>query len=198
MLKGKTIILGVTGSIAAYKIASLASLLKKNHCDVHVIMTKNGAEFITPLTFETITGNKCITDTFDRCFDFDVKHISLAKKADLILVAPATANVIAKMAVGIADDMLTTTILASTAPKMVAPTMNTNMYNNRITQDNLQILRDYGVKVIEPAVGLLACNDVGAGKMPEPEVLFEHILYELAMNKDMEGKSVVVTAGPTI
>ena len=197
MLTGKTVILGVTGGIAAYKVASLASALKKQHCDVHVIMTKNACEFITPLTFETLTGNKCIIDTFDRDFEFDVKHISLAKKADLIMVAPATANVMAKLAHGIADDMLTTTILASKAIKLVAPAMNTNMYQNPITQDNMKILKGYGFELIQPATGLLACNDVGEGKMPEPSVLFEYILKYLAYEKDMLGKKVIVTAGPT-
>lgn len=197
MLTGKTVILGVSGGIAAYKTAYLASALKKQHCDVHVIMTKNACEFITPLTFETLTGNKCITDTFDRNFEFDVKHISLAKKADLIMVAPATANVMAKLAHGIADDMLTTTILASKAKKLISPAMNTNMYQNPVTQDNMAVLRKYGFEIIEPATGLLACNDVGEGKMPEPSVLFEYILKELAFEKDLEGKKVIVTAGPT-
>lgn len=197
MLTGKTVVLGVTGGIAAYKIASLASALKKQHCDVHVIMTKNACEFITPLTFETLTGNKCLIDTFDRDFEFDVKHISIAKKADLIMVAPATANVMAKLAHGIADDMLTTTILASKAIKIIAPAMNTNMYQNPITQDNMKILKGYGFELIQPATGLLACNDVGEGKMPEPSVLFEYILKHLAYEKDMLGKKVIVTAGPT-
>ncbi len=197
MLTGKTVLLGVTGGIAAYKIASLASALKKTNCDVHVIMTENAAKFITPLTFETLTGNKCITNTFDREFEFDVKHVSLAKKADLILIAPATANVIAKLANGIADDMLTTTVLASNAQKLVAPSMNTNMYRNPVTQDNMKKLVHYGFKLIEPATGLLACNDVGEGKLPEPEILFEHILREIAFEKDLAGKKVIVTAGPT-
>ncbi|MBN7773084.1 bifunctional phosphopantothenoylcysteine decarboxylase/phosphopantothenate--cysteine ligase CoaBC [Clostridium aminobutyricum] len=197
MLSGKCVVLGVTGSIAAYKIAYLASALKKQNCDVHVIMTKNATEFIAPLTFETLTGNKCLVDTFDRDFQFDVTHISIAKKADLILVAPASANVIAKMANGIADDMLTTTVLASKAVKLVSPAMNTNMYQNPITQDNLKKLEGYGFEVIQPATGLLACNDVGEGKMPEPEVLFEYVLKHIAMEKDLLGKKVIVTAGPT-
>lgn len=197
MLTGKTVVLGITGSIAAYKTAYLASALKKLHADVHVIMTKNACEFITPLTFETLTGNKCMVDTFDRNFKFDVTHISIAKAADLIMVAPASANVIAKLAHGIADDMLTTTVLASGAAKLVSPAMNTGMYRNQITQDNLEILRKYGFEIIEPATGLLACNDVGEGKMPEPEVLLQHILKHLAKEKDLEGKKILVTAGPT-
>ncbi len=197
MLTGKTVVLGVTGGIAAYKTAYLASALKKQHCDVHVIMTKNACQFITPLTFETLTGNKCLVDTFDRDFKFDVTHISIAKKADLIMIAPATANVIAKLAHGISDDMLTTTVLASKAHKIVSPAMNTNMYQNPITQDNLKTLSKYGFEIIEPAKGLLACNDVGEGKMPEPEFLFEYILKHLAMKKDLLGKKVLVTAGPT-
>lgn len=197
MLTGKTVVLGITGSIAAYKTAYLASALKKQHCDVHVIMTKNACEFITPLTFETLTGNKCLVDTFDRDFKFDVTHISIAKKADLIMIAPASANVIAKFANGIADDMLTTTVLASKAIKIVSPAMNTNMYQNPITQDNLKKLVHYGFEIINPSTGLLACNDVGEGKMPEPEVLFEYIVKHLAKEKDLTGKKVVVTAGPT-
>lgn len=197
MLTGKTVVLGVTGSIAAYKTAYLASALKKQHCDVHVLMTKNACEFISPLTFETLTGNKCLVNTFDRDFKFDVTHISIAKKADLIMVAPASANVIAKFANGIADDMLTTTVLASNAIKLVSPAMNTNMYKNTITQDNLKKLEHYGFEIIAPATGLLACNDIGEGKMPEPEILFEYILKHLAMEKDLNGKTVIVTAGPT-
>jgi len=197
MLKGKCVLLGVSGGIAAYKVANLASMLKKQNCEVHVIMTKNATEFITPLTFETLTGNKCIVDTFDRDFEFDVKHISLAKKADLIVFAPATANVMAKLAHGIADDMLTTTILASTAPKLVVPAMNTNMYRNQVTQDNIATLKKYNFEIVEPASGLLACGDVGEGKMPEPEMIFEHILLNIAKEKDMAGKKVLVTAGPT-
>ncbi|MFV0517298.1 MAG: bifunctional phosphopantothenoylcysteine decarboxylase/phosphopantothenate--cysteine ligase CoaBC [Aminipila sp.] len=197
MLTGKTVVIGITGSIAAYKTAYLVSALKKQHCDVHVIMTKNACEFIAPLTFETLTGNKCLVDTFDRDFKFDVTHISIAKKADLIMVAPASANVIAKFANGIADDMLTTTVLASKALKLVSPAMNTNMYQNPITQENLNKLKGYGFEIINPATGLLACNDIGEGKMPEPEVLFEYVLKHLAMPHDLTGKKVIVTAGPT-
>ena len=197
MLKGKTVLLGVTGSIAAYKIANLASMLVKLHCDVHVIMTENATNFIHPITFETLTNNRCIVDTFDRNFQYNVEHVSLAKKADVVLVAPASANVIAKLAHGIADDMLTTTVLACTCNKIVSPTMNTQMYNNPITQDNIGILRHYGFEVIDPASGFLACRDIGAGKMPEPEVLLDYILREIACEKDMLGMNVLVTAGPT-
>ena len=197
MLTGKTVILGVTGSIAAYKAADLASRLKKQHADVHVIMTKNAGYFINPITFETLTGNKCLTDTFDRNFSFEVEHISLAKKADLALVAPATANVLAKLANGIADDMLTTTLLACTCPIMAAPAMNTRMYENPITQDNLAFLQGYGYRVIEPAEGLLACGDSGKGKFPEPADIMEYVLRELAYEKDLRGKKILVTAGPT-
>lgn len=197
MLKDKTIVLGVTGGIAAYKIASLASALKKQHADVHVIMTKNATEFITPITFETLTGNKCYVDTFDRNFKFDVAHISLAKAADLIMVAPATANFIAKAANGLADDMLTTVVLASPCKKMVAPAMNTAMYENPITQDNIAKLKHYGFEIVEPADGWLACGDTGKGKMPEPEYLLERIMMEVALEKDMAGIDVMVTAGPT-
>ena len=197
MLKGKTVLLGVTGSIAAYKIASLASMLVKLHCNVHVIMTKNATNFIHPITFETLTNNRCIVDTFDRNFQYNVEHVSLAKQADVALVAPASANVIAKLAHGLADDMLTTTVLACTCKKIVSPTMNTQMYNNRITQDNIQKLRDYDFEVIDPASGFLACRDTGAGKMPEPEVLLDYILKEIAFEKDMSGLNVLVTAGPT-
>lgn len=197
MLKGKTVLLGVTGSIAAYKIANLASMLVKLHCDVHVIMTKNATNFIHPITFETLTNNRCIVDTFDRNFQYNVEHVSLAKRADVVLVAPASANVIAKLAHGIADDMLTTTVLACTCKKIVSPTMNTQMYNNQITQDNIGILRHYGFEVIDPASGFLACRDIGAGKMPEPEVLLDYILREIACEKDMTGLNVLVTAGPT-
>ena len=197
MLKGKTVLLGVTGSIAAYKIANLASMLVKLHCDVHVIMTENATNFIHPITFETLTNNRCIVDTFDRNFQYNVEHVSLAKKADVVLVAPASANVIAKLAHGIADDMLTTTVLACTCKKIVSPTMNTQMYNNPITQDNIGILRHYGFEVIDPASGFLACRDIGAGKMPEPEVLLDYILREIACEKDMLGMNVLVTAGPT-
>ena len=197
MLKGKTVLLGVTGSIAAYKIANLASMLVKLHCNVHVIMTKNATNFIHPITFETLTNNRCIVDTFDRNFQYNVEHVSLAKQADVVLIAPASANVIAKLAHGIADDMLTTTVLACTCKKIVSPTMNTQMYNNPITQDNIGILRHYGFEVIDPASGFLACRDIGAGKMPEPEVLLDYILREIACEKDMAGMNVLVTAGPT-
>lgn len=197
MLKDKNIILGITGSIAAYKSANLASMLKKQGCDVNVIMTKNAQEFITPLVFETLTQNKCYVDTFERAAKFDVEHISLAKAADLVLIAPASANVIAKLAAGIADDMLTTTLLACEGPKLIAPAMNTAMYNNPVTQRNIRILKELGYIFIDPASGMLACGDEGAGKMPEPEVLFDHIKYHLAMEKDMAGKKVIVTAGPT-
>ncbi len=197
MLQGKTVVLGVTGSIAAYKIASLASMLKKQRADVHVIMTKNAVNFINPITFETLTGNKCLTDTFDRDFEFDVKHISLAKKADVFLVAPASANVIGKIANGIADDMLTTTIMACKASKLISPAMNTNMYENPIVQENLRKLEGYGYQMIDPACGYLACGDTGAGKMPEPETLYAYIEREIAKEKDLKGKKVLVTAGPT-
>lgn len=197
MLKDKTVLLGVTGSIAAYKIASLASMLVKQHADVHVIMTKNATNFINPITFETLTGNKCLVDTFDRNFEFQVEHVSLAKRADIALVAPASANVIGKMAHGIADDMLTTTLLACKAPILVSPAMNTNMYENPIVQDNIRILQNYGMKIITPATGYLACGDTGAGKMPEPETLFAYIEAEIAWEKDLAGKKVLVTAGAT-
>lgn len=197
MLKGKCVVLGVTGSIAAYKIAGLASALKKLHADVEVIMTQNATQFINPITFETLTGNKCLVDTFDRNFSFSVEHIAIAKKADVFLVAPASANVIAKMAHGIADDMLTTTILACKCPKIISPAMNTGMFENEIVQDNLKILKKYGMQVVEPATGYLACGDTGAGKMPEPEVLLQYILREIAYEKDLVGKRVLVTAGPT-
>lgn len=197
MLKGKCVVIGATGSIAVYKIASLVSMLKKQHCDVEVILTESAAQFITPVTFESLTGNKCMVDTFDRNFKFDITHISIAQKADLFMVAPASANIIGKMANGIADDMLSTTILACDCPKIVAPTMNTNMYNNKIVQDNIQKLKSYDFKIIEPANGRLACGSVGAGKMPEPEVLFEHILKEIAFEKDLKNKKVLVTAGAT-
>ena len=196
MIAGKHIVLGVTGSIAAYKIASLASMLVKQKADVVVIMTKNAANFINPITFESLTGNKCLVDTFDRDFEFQVEHVSLAKQTDVFLVAPASANVIAKAAHGIADDMLTTTLLACTCPKIFAPAMNTRMYQNPIVQDNMKILMRYGMEVIAPASGYLACGDTGEGKMPEPEVLYEHIVKALTP-KDMTGKKVLVTAGPT-
>ncbi len=195
-LSGKHIILGVTGSIAAYKIAYLASMLKKADADVTVIMTENATEFITPLTFETLTGNKCLTNTFDRNFRYDVEHVELAKQADVFLVAPASANVIAKAAHGIADDMLTTTLLAATCPKIFAPAMNTRMYKNPVTQDNLETLKKYGMSVITPQTGHLACGDEGIGKMPEPEMLFEQLVYTLT-TKDLTGKKILVTAGPT-
>lgn len=197
MLKGKTVVLGVTGSIAAYKIANLASMLVKLHADVHVIMTQNATNFIHPITFETLTKNKCLVDTFDRNFQFDVEHVSLGKKADIMLIAPASANVIGKLANGIADDMLTTTAMACRAPIYVSPTMNVAMYNNAIVQDNLEKLRRFNFNIIEPASGFLACRDTGKGKMPEPEVLLEYILKEIAYEKDMEGKRVLITAGPT-
>lgn len=198
MLKGKTVILGVTGSIAAYKAANLASLLKKQHCDVHVIMTENAKQFITPVTFESLTGNKCLTDTFDRNFQFEVEHVELAKRADLVLVAPATANIMAKLAHGIADDMLTTTVLACQCPKLIAPAMNTRMYENPVTQDNQKILQKYGWHVIEPASGYLACGDTGKGKFPDEHLIVEHVLNEAAYQKDMKGLNVLVTAGPTM
>lgn len=196
MLEGKHIVLGVTGSIAAYKIASLASMLKKKKADVTVIMTKNATNFINPITFEELTGNKCLVDTFDRNFQHKVEHISLAKQTDVFLVAPASANVIAKAAHGIADDMLTTTLLACRCPKIFAPAMNTRMYQNPIVQDNMKILERYGMEVVTPALGYLACGDTGEGKMPEPEVLFESIVKALTP-KDMSGVKVLVTAGPT-
>lgn len=197
MLKGKTVILGVTGSIAAYKIADLASKLSKLHCDVHVIMTKNATNFINPITFETLTNNRCLVDTFDRNFQYNVEHVSLAKKADVVLVAPATANVIAKMAHGMADDMLTTTVLACNCKKIVAPAMNTQMLHNPIVQYNLEVLEHYGFEMIKPAVGMLACKDVGEGKLPDTDVLLDYILKAIAFEKDMEGLNVMVTAGPT-
>ncbi|MDD6324073.1 MAG: bifunctional phosphopantothenoylcysteine decarboxylase/phosphopantothenate--cysteine ligase CoaBC [Lachnospiraceae bacterium] len=198
MLKGKTVILGVTGSIAAYKAANLASMLKKQHADVQVIMTQNATQFINPITFESLTGNKCLVDTFDRNFQFQVEHVSLAKRADLAIVAPATANVMAKLAHGLADDMLTTTLLACQCPKLIAPAMNTRMYENPVTQDNMDILRKYGFRIIEPAVGHLACGDTGAGKLPPETLLLECILDEIAMEKDMKGLRVLITAGPTM
>lgn len=198
MLKDKTVVLGITGSIAAYKMASVASSLRKLGVNVEVIMTCNATQFITPVTFEAITGNRCITDTFDRNFDFNIEHISLAKKADLFIVAPASANIIGKIANGIADDMLTTTFMACTCPKLIAPAMNTNMYNNNILQDNLRRCQNYGIRIIEPASGLLACGDAGRGKLPEPELLVEHILSEIQYAKDLRGKKVLITAGPTM
>ena len=197
MLKGKTILLGVTGGIAAYKAAALASALVKQHAAVEVVMTENATKFVTPLTFEQLTGRRTMVDTFDRNFSHQVEHISLAQRTDLVIVAPATANVCAKLAHGLADDMLTTTILACSCPKLIAPAMNTNMYENPVTQDNLNILRRYGWEVVEPASGRLACGAVGKGKMPEPEDLVQHILRHLALPHDLAGKKVLVTAGPT-
>ena len=197
MLKGKTVILGVTGSIAAYKMANVASMLVKMECDVHVIMTENATHFITPITFETLTGNKCLVDTFDRNFQFQVEHVSIAKKADVVMIAPASANVIGKLANGLADDMLTTTVMACRCQKILAPAMNTAMYENPVVQDNIRKLKNYGYEVITPASGYLACGDTGAGKMPEPETLLEYILKEAAFQKDLAGKKLLVTAGPT-
>lgn len=197
MLKGKTVLLGVTGSIAAYKIAYLASALKKLHADVHVLMTKNATNFINPITFESLTGNKCLVDTFDRNFQFQVEHVSIAKKADVVMIAPASANVIGKLAHGIADDMLTTTVIACKCKKIISPAMNTNMFENPIVQDNLKILEHYGYEVIQPASGYLACGDTGAGKMPEPQTLLAYIEKEIACKKDLKGKKILVTAGPT-
>ena len=196
-LEGKTVLLGVTGSIAAYKIAYLASALKKRHADVHVLMTQNATNFINPITFETLTGNKCLVDTFDRNFQFQVEHVSIAKKADVVMIAPASANVIGKLAHGIADDMLTTTIMACKCKKFISPAMNTNMFENPVVQDNLKILEHYGYEVIAPASGYLACGDTGAGKMPEPETLLAYIERETACEKNLKGKKILVTAGPT-
>ena len=197
MLKGKTVLLGITGSIAAYKIAYLASALHKLHADVHVLMTENATNFINPITFETLTGNKCLVDTFDRNFQFQVEHVSIAKKADVVMIAPASANVIGKLANGLADDMLTTTVMACRCQKILAPAMNTAMYENPVVQDNIRKLKNYGYEVITPASGYLACGDTGAGKMPEPETLLEYILKEAAFQKDLAGKKLLVTAGPT-
>ena len=197
MLKDKLVLLCVTGSIAAYKIANLASMLVKKGAKVQVIMTANAVNFINPITFETLTGRKCLVDTFDRNFEFSVEHVSIAKAADVVLVAPASANVIAKLAHGLADDMLTTTVLACRCKKLIAPAMNTNMFENPITQDNLKTCAHYGMEVIDPAVGYLACGDTGAGKMPEPETLFAYIERECAFEKDLAGKKILVTAGPT-
>ena len=196
-LSGKTVLLGITGGIAAYKMANVASALRKTGAEVHCILTQNATQFITPLTFETLTNNRCIVDTFDRNFQYDVAHVSLAKKADVILIAPATANVIAKLSHGLADDMLTTTVLASRCPKLIAPAMNTAMLENPATQENLATLRRYGFTVIEPATGMLACKDVGSGKLPEPEVLCEEIYRVIAREKDLQGLHITVTAGPT-
>ena len=197
MLKGKTVILGITGSIAAYKIANLASMLSKQHANVHVIMTKNATNFINPITFETLTGNKCLIDTFDRNFEFSVEHVSLAKAADILMIAPASANIIGKMANGIADDMLTTTFLACKCPVFVSPAMNTRMYENPIVQDNIQKLKDYSINIIDPACGMLACKDTGAGKMPEPGELYKYIYNAIAFDKILKGKRILITAGPT-
>lgn len=197
MLKNKTVLLGVTGSIAAYKAANLASMLVKQHADVHVIMTENATKFIHPITFETLTGHKCLIDTFDRNFEFEVEHISLAKRADVALIAPATANVAAKLAHGLADDMLTTTLLACTCPRILAPAMNTRMYENPVTQENLKLLEKYGYEVVEPAQGRLACGDTGKGKFPSESLLLEYVLRAAAFPKDLKGKKILVTAGPT-
>lgn len=197
MLKGKNILLGVSGGIAAYKSASLASMLVRSGANVHVLMTEHARNFIHPITFETLTGNKCITDTFDRNFEFQVEHVSLAKLADAVIVAPATANIIAKLAHGLADDMLTTTLLACRCPKIIAPAMNTAMYENPVTQANMDLLCKYGMEVVTPANGRLACGDTGAGKMPEPETLLQYICKCCAYPKDMKGMKVLVTAGPT-
>lgn len=197
MLNGKTVVLGVTGSIAAYKIANLASMLVKLHADVHVIMTENATNFINPITFETLTANKCLVDTFDRNFQYNVEHVALAKRADLFMIAPASANVIGKIANGIADDMLTTTIMACKAPKLIAPAMNTNMFENPIVQDNIEKLKQYSYEIISPSTGYLACGDTGAGKLPSEETLLSYVIKELHYEKDMAGKKVLVTAGPT-
>lgn len=197
MLRGKNVVLAVTGSIAAYKIAYLASMLKKLNADVTVLMTRNAVNFIHPITFETLTGNKCLIDTFDRNFEYSVEHVSLAKRTDVVLVAPATANVIGKLANGIADDMLTTTVMACECKKIIAPAMNTHMYHNPVVQDNIKKLRHYGMEVVAPDTGYLACGDVGEGKMPSEQVLLEYILREIRFEKDLEGKKVMVTAGPT-
>lgn len=197
MLTGKTVILGVTGSIAAYKIANLTSMLVKQHADVYVLMTQNATNFINPITFETLTNHKTLVDTFDRNFNYNIEHVSLAKKADIVLVAPASANVIGKIANGIADDMLTTTVMACKCKKLIAPAMNTQMFENPIVQDNLKKLEHYGMTIVQPEVGLLACKDVGAGKMPSEQVLLDHIYREIRCEKDLAGKKVLVTAGPT-
>lgn len=198
MLQGKTVVLGVTGSIAAYKMANLTSMLSKLHADVHVLMTQNATNFIHPITFETLTGHKCLIDTFDRNFQYSVEHVALAKQADVVLVAPASANVIGKIAGGIADDMLTTTVMACPCKKIIAPAMNTNMYENPIVQENLDKLKSHGYEVIEPDTGLLACKDVGAGKLPSEESLLSYILREIRFEKDLVGQKVLVTAGPTV
>ena len=197
MLKGKTVLLGVSGSIAAYKTVGLARLLKKQHAAVHVLMTRNAANFITPITFESLTGTKCLIDTFDRNFEFSVEHVAIAKQADLVMIAPASANVIGKIAGGIADDMLTTTVMACPCKKIIAPAMNTNMYENPIVQDNIKKLRRFGYEFVEPVVGMLANGDTGNGKMADEDTLFSYIMKELAHEKDMKGRKVLVTAGPT-
>lgn len=197
MLSGKTVLLGVTGGIAAYKMPNVARMLKKLHCNVHVLMTQNATNFITPTTFETLTGNKCLIDTFDRNFEFSVEHVALAKQADLVLIAPATANVIGKIANGIADDMLTTTVMACTCKILVAPAMNHNMYHNPIVQDNMKKLEKFGYEMIAPVRGMLANGDTGDGKLPSEETLVEYVRRELAYEKDMLGMNVLVTAGPT-
>lgn len=197
MLKGKTVLLGVSGSIAAYKIANLASALMKQHATVHVIMTQNAVNFINPITFESLTGNKCLVDTFDRNFEFQVEHVAIAKAADIVMVAPASANVIGKIAHGIADDMLTTTVMACKCPRILAPAMNTNMFENPVVQDNLEILKKYGWEIVQPAVGYLACGATGSGKMAEPDILLEYISREIGRKKDLKGKKILVTAGPT-
>lgn len=197
MLQGKTVVLGITGSIAAYKIANLASMLVKQHCDVHVVMTENATNFINPITFETLTKNKCLVDTFDRNFQFHVAHVSLAQKADVMMIAPASANIIAKLAHGIADDMLSTMALACSSPILISPAMNTHMYQNPIVQDNLKKLKSYGLTVINPVTGMLACREAGIGKMPDENVLMDYIMREIACEKDLLGKKILITAGPT-
>ena len=197
MLKGKTVVLGVTGSIAAYKIANLTSMLKKLQCDVHVIMTRHAVNFINPITFETLTGHKCLVDTFDRNFNYNIEHVALGERADVVMVAPASANIIGKLAGGIADDMLTTTFLACTCKKISAPAMNTNMFHNAIVQDNIEKLKRFDIEIVEPETGLLACNAVGSGRLPSEEVLLEYILKAIHLDKDLEGKRVLVTAGAT-
>ena len=197
MLKGKTVVLGVTGSIAAYKIANLTSMLKKLQCDVHVIMTRHAVNFINPITFETLTGHKCLVDTFDRNFNYNIEHVALGERADVVMVAPASANIIGKLAGGIADDMLTTTFLACTCKKIIAPAMNTNMFHNAIVQDNIEKLKRFDIEIVEPETGLLACNAVGSGRLPSEEVLLEYILKAMHLDKDLEGKRVLVTAGAT-
>lgn len=198
ILEGKVVTLGVTGSIAAYKMANVASMLIKLGAEVHVIMTKNATNFINPITFETLTNTKCLVDTFDRNFEFHVSHVNLGQKSDVMLIAPASANIIAKMAYGIADDMLSTTVLAATCKKIVSPAMNTHMYHNCIVQDNIEKLREYGFEIIEPAKGMLACRDIGDGKLPDEQTLVNHVLKEIAFKKDLKGMNVMVTAGATM